>query len=279
MRKNLYLLVAFLLIAVLFTGCSKPVKQTGTLFLTFSIPQGTSEYPALPPHADRALSHDGGQRPIPAGSTTLNVAVYNKTTNWSTKTAIPVDTGQTTATTQVTNIPVGSNYTVEVIPTDSAPTAIAMGRTDGIVVQSGISTSATLTVTKFQALKISCPATVEPLSPLAVSLSLCSPVSLDSADLANVRASFVDNVANPTISGSFDLFSATTQSLPAGSWVDWNIEDNVPDVVGTYYLLGVGMKYTQPVTNSLYSLFFLLDTPPAVVVETVETGAITIVVE
>lgn len=278
MRRSLYLLVAFLLIAVLFTGCSKPVKQTGTLFLTFSIPQGASEYPTLP-HADRALSHGGGQRPIPADSTTLNVAVYNKATNWSTKTAIPVDPGQTTATTQVTNIPVGSNYTVEVIPADASSTAIAMGRTDGIVVQSGVSTSATLTVTKFEITKLSCPATVEPLSPLAVSLSLSSPVSLDSDDLTNVRASLVDNVANPTVSGSFDLYSATTQSLPAGSWVDWDIEDEVPDVEGTYYLLGVGMIYTQPVTNSLFPLFFPLDTTPAVVVETVDTGAITIVIE
>lgn len=88
MRKSIFLPVMLLLIAMLFTGCSKPVKQTGTLLLTFSIPQGATEYPSLPSNErtfDYDLSHSVRQRPIPAGTNTLNVAVYNKSTNWSHK--------------------------------------------------------------------------------------------------------------------------------------------------------------------------------------------------
>jgi hypothetical protein len=50
----------------------------------------------------------------------------------------------------------------------------------------------------------------------------------------------------------------------------------VPDKEGTFYFLGVGMTYTQPVTNTEYSLFFPLNVPPAIVVEGDYTGSITI---
>jgi|GEM_PF-3995160 len=58
-----------------------------------------------------------------------------------------------------------------------------------------------------------------------------------------------------------------------------DFEGTVPDKEGTFYFLGVGMTYTQPVTNTEYSLFFSLNTPPAIVVEGDYTGSITIVIE
>lgn len=284
MKKNLFLLVFLLLIAVVFTGCSKPVKQTGSLFLKFTIPQGATEYPVLPSNDraianDRDLSDDIKTRPIPTGTSTLHVAVYNKTTNWSTKVSVPVDPGETTATAQVTNIPVGSGYTVEVIPADPASTAIAIGRADGVVVQAGVSTSATVTVTKLGISLLSCPSTAEPLDSITVSCSIGSPVALSSTDLSSVHASFVDNISNPTIGGSFDFYYTEPLDLPASGWADLDFEGTVPDKEGTFYFLGVGMTYTQPVTNTEYSLFFPLNVPPAIVVEGDYTGSITIVIE
>lgn len=134
-------------------------------------------------------------------------------------------------------------------------------------------------MTKFDISKISCPATVQSLDPMAVKLSLYSPVSLASANISNVHALLVQNVANPSAGSSFELHSVAALNLPANSWVDVDIEDDIPDVEGTYYLLGAAMDYTQPVTNTIYQLFFALDTPPAVDVEADNTGSITINIE
>ena len=283
MRKSIYLLIVLLLIAVVVTGCSKPVKQTGTLLLSFSIPQGATEYPSLPSSErplDFDLSEGVRQRPIPTGTTTLNVAVYNESTGFFRKVPIPVDSGQTTAITQVSNIPVGNGYTVEVIPANASSIAISIGRADDIVVQEGITTSAPLTVTKFDIAELSCPSVVYPVNPMAVELSLYSPVLLNSDDIDSVHYLLVQNLADPSAGTSFELHSSAALDLPANSWVDLTIEDVVPeDVVGIHYLLGAAMNYTQPVTNTVFYLFFALETPPIVDVEVVPTGAITIVVD
>jgi hypothetical protein len=280
-RKGLYLLAALLLIAVIFTGCSKPAKQTGTLTLTFSIPQGTSEYPHFPLlETDRALSRDVGQRPIPSGTRYIDLAVYNETTNWSYETEISVNSGQTTASALVTNIPVGSGYTVEVIPANEYYVAIAMGRADDIVVTSGTNTSVTLTVNKFQINALSYPTTVPAYSLMDVSLSLYSPVSLYSFNIDHCCAVLTDNPTDLDNANGYGLFFDENYipNFPSNSWVDLDFQDIAPDVAGTWYLYGVGLGYIQPVTDSYYDLVFAFDTFPTIEVTPVDTGGISIII-
>lgn len=279
MKKRWVLLVVLVLIPLVLAGCkSFSKKPTGQMALSFTVPDGPSEYPPFPPHgsASRALN-DVHQRAIPAGTDYMIIAIYNETTNWSYTEAIYIIEGQSTYNTVITGIPAASGYTVEAIPSNDLGWSIAMGRAENLIVSSDSTTSLSITLQDVWYSDLSYPSTVSPEGSITIFASLNMPFTILSDNVYGVWACLVDDLVDPT-DASFWVSSAATPSFPADSWVDVEMSGSAPYVTGTFYLYGVEVDYVQPVTGGYYYLGCVFNPAPQISIGGSGTGSFDIVI-
>ena len=278
MKKKWFFLVVLVLIPLVLAGCkSINNKPTGQMALSFTVPEGPSEYPPFPPHesASRAsndVPYDVHQRAIPAGTHNMKVTIYNETTNWSCTETINIIEGKSTYNTVITGIPAASGYTVEVIPSDDQGWSIAMGRAENMIVSSDSTTSLSITLQDVWYSDLSYTSTVSPGGPITISVSLNMPFAILSDNSDGLWACIVDDLLDPT-DASFWVSNNAIPSLPADSWVDVEINASVPDVTGTFYLYGIDVDYIQPVTETRYYLGCIFDPAPVISIGGSGTGS------
>lgn len=266
MQKKWIFLLVLVLISLTLAGCNSiGNKPTGRIALTFTIPDGPSEYPPYPPHKSVSRSSDDiGQREIPAGTTAMWITIYNEATNYSFTEYVDVIPGQYSYSVSISGIPVGSGYTIEVMPIDDQYWTLTVGRASNIDMVLGETTAISMTLERIEYSDIICPSMVDDQDdPFSVSASLKAPFTLPASNIDEISAYFSND--DPSISWYTTFTASSPLTFIGDSWTNVEI-DNVDLWPGNWHLDCIVIAYIQPVTNAWNYLCCLFDPAPETVV-------------
>lgn len=258
------LLAALLLVL---GGCGTEIKESGTVSISFRVENnGTSDYPTIPP---LGKTRTVKPRFIPAGTTQMDVAIYNESTNWKHVEHIAIIAGQSEYSVLVDSIPVGTGYTVEVIPIGGSDWSLVMDRAVGLEITASGTTPVDLELQLFSGGVSNLQGTAALNETFSADGYLCSPVSIPVGDITAISA--VLTLADESY--SFWITGSGYGSFDAMIDEDMTFQGVCAGTAGTYHVYALEIEYVQPVTGAVYYLGYVLPEPQPQIVITATGSA------